>query len=78
MRVRALHSGRRVPFLKAEQWQTVARLLEEARRWEMRSKLIACALLISVSSTAFADPKDYNFQAVGATVKKGNDRYDSQ
>src|SRR6516164_9438496 len=27
--VRALHSGRRVPFLKSRQWQTVARLLEE-------------------------------------------------
>jgi hypothetical protein len=37
----------------------------------MRSKLIACALLISVSSTALADPKDYKFQAVSATVKKG-------
>jgi hypothetical protein len=37
----------------------------------MRSKLIACALLISVSSTALADPKDYKFHAVSATVKKG-------
>ena len=48
------------------------------RRCEMRSKLIACALLISVSSTALADPKDYKFHAVSATVKKDDDRYDSQ
>ena len=34
----------------------------------MRSKLIACALLISVSSTALADPKDYKFQAVSANM----------